>query len=117
MDTNLPELRGAALELFTAAREGQHYEVAYHALCALLHAAEEMDDEATCRLVEQRANEARDWIDLHAPDHKLSTRSAQSRGHESIFRQLGVTAESARLRIQLHKRQGRPKAPLSPAKS
>ena len=117
MDATLNGLRGAALELFTAAREGQHHQVAYHALCALLHAAEEMDDEATCQLVEQRANEYRDWIDAHAPDHKLSTRSAQSRGHESIFRSLGVTAESARLRIEVQKRQGRPKAPLTAAKS
>lgn len=117
MDTNLPQLRGAALELFSAAREGRHYEVAYHVLCALLHVAEEMDDEATCQLVGQRANECRDWIDVHAPEHRLSTRSAQSRGHESVFRQLVVTAESARLRIEFQKRHGRPKAPVSAAKS
>jgi hypothetical protein len=117
MDTTLNGLRGAALELFTSAREAGQYEMAYHALCALLHAGEAMDDEATCRLVEQRAHECRDWIDLHAPEHRLSTRSAQARGHEGIFRQLTVTAESARLRIGLQKRQGRPKAPLSAART
>ena len=117
MDASLNGLRGAALELFTSAREAGQYEVAYHALCALLHAAEAMDDEATCQLVEQRAYECRDWIDRHAPEHKLSTPSAASRGHESIFRQLTVTAESARRRIEFQKRQGRPKAPLSGAKS
>jgi hypothetical protein len=116
MDTTLNGLRGAAFELFTAACEARQYEIAYHALCALLHAAEAMDDEATCRLVGQRANECRDWIDLHAPRHRLSTQSAQSRGHEGIFRQLTVTAESARLRIEAQKRQGRPKAPLAAAK-
>jgi hypothetical protein len=116
MDATLDGLRGASLELFTAAREARQYEVAYHALCALLHAAEAMDDEATCQLVEHRANECRDWIDLHAPEHKLSTQSAQSRGHESVFRQLTVTAESARRRIEFQKRYGRPKAPVSAAK-
>ena len=117
MDATLNGLRGAALGLFTAAREAGQYEVAYHALCALLHAAEAMEDEATCQLVEHRANECRDWIDLHAPEHKHSTQSAQSRGHEGIFRQLTITAESARVRIEFQKRQGRPKAPLTAAKS
>ena len=116
MDATLNGLRGASLELFTAAREAGQYEVAYHALCALLHAAEAMEDEATCRLVEQRATECRDWLDRHAPAHKHSTQSAHSRGHEGIFRQLTVTAEAARLRIELQKRQGRPKAPLAAAK-
>jgi hypothetical protein len=116
MDTTLNGLRGAALELFTSAREAGQYEIAYHALCALLHAGEAMDDEATCQLVESRAHECRDWIDLHAPEHKLSTQSAASRGHEGMFRHLTVTAESARLRIEVQKRQGRPKAPLSAAK-
>lgn len=117
MDPTLNGLRGAALELFTSAREAGQYEVAYHALCALLHAGEAMDDEATCQLVEQHAHECRDWIDRHAPEHRLSTQSAQSRGHEGIFRQLTVTAGSARLRIELQKRQGRPKAPLAGSKS
>ena len=117
MDANLVGLRDASLALFTAAREAGQYEVAYHALCALLHAAEAMADDATCLVVEHRANECRDWIDLHAPAHRLSTQSAQSRGHEGIFRQLAITAESARLRMEFQKRQGRPKAPLRAAKS
>jgi hypothetical protein len=103
-------LRESALSLFTAAQHQRAHEVAYHALCALLHAAELDGDIETARLVEQRANECRDWIDSHAPRHRLSTQSAQSRGHEGIFRQLAVTAESARLRIssELQKKQGRP---------
>ena len=117
MDATLNGLRGAALELFTSARDARQYEIAYHALCALLHAAEAMEDDATCQLVGQRAKECRDWIDLHAPEHKLSTQSALSRNHEGIFRALTVTAESARLRIEVQKRQGRPRAPLSAARS
>ena len=58
------------------------------------------------------------WIGLHAPAHRLSSRPALARGHESIFRQLGVTAQSARLRIEsdLQKKQGRPEAPLDQPK-
>jgi hypothetical protein len=110
MDDSLQRLRDAALGLFTAAREKGEYEIAYHALCAVLHAAESAEDEQTCRLVAARAGECRDWIDLHAPRHKLSTQSAQSRGHESIFRQLVVMAESARLRLAAdpQKKKGRP---------
>jgi hypothetical protein len=88
----------------------QEYEIAYHALCAALHAAEGLGDEEALRRVASRAGECRDWIDLHAPRHKLSTPSAQSRGHESIFRQLAVMADAARLRLvaEAHKKQGRP---------
>ena len=110
METPLTALRDATFELFAAARDAREYEVAYHLLCAVLHAAESLEDAETCRLVETRANECRDWIDLNRPQHRLSTPSAQTRGHESIFRQLAVMGESARLRMHAdaHKRKGRP---------
>ena len=117
MDQALIALRDAGFKLFADARDASQWEVAYYALCATLHAAESLEDEHTCTFVEMRANECRDWIDLHAPSHKLATRSAQARGHEGIYRQLAVTAESARLRILSLKQQGRPKAPLAAAKS
>lgn len=117
MDQALIALRDAGFKLFADARDAGQWEVAYHALCATLHAAESLEDEHACTFVAMRAKECRDWIDLHAPEHKHSTRSAQSRGHEGIFRQLTITAESARLRIELQKRQGRPKAPLAATKS
>ena len=118
MDQPLNALRAAAFDLFNAARRAEQYEVAYHALAAALHAAESLADPETCRVVEQYTDECRQWIDIHAPAHKLSSRSAQARGHESIFRQLGVTAQSARLRIEsdLQKKQGRPEAPLEQPK-
>jgi hypothetical protein len=40
MNENVGLLRDAALGLFTAAQAAQEYEIAYHALCAALHAAE-----------------------------------------------------------------------------
>jgi hypothetical protein len=110
MEERVEALRHAALGLFTEAQAEREYEIAYHALCAALHAAESLGDPQTCRLVASRAGECRDWIDLHAPRHKLSTRSAQARGHESIFRQLSMLAEAAHLRLagETHKKQGRP---------
>ncbi|HKU45339.1 MAG TPA: hypothetical protein VJQ58_00530 [Burkholderiales bacterium] len=110
MDSSVESLRDAAFDLYTAAREASEYEVAYHALCAVLHAAERIEDAETCRLVEVRANECRDWVDTRAPEHRLSSQSAKARGHESIFRQLAVMGESARLRInaEAQKKKGRP---------
>ena len=118
MEQSVSELRSAAFDLFNAARALEQYPVAYHALAAALHAAETLNDQQACRLIERYADECRQWIDLHAPAHRLSSLSAQARGHESIFRQLGVTAQSARLRIEsdLQKKQGRPEAPLDQPK-
>lgn len=114
----MSELRSAAFDLFNAARAADQYEVAYHALAAALHAGESLSDQETCRLIERYAEECRQHIDLRAPAHRLSSRSAQARGHESIFRQLAVTAQSARLRLEseLQKKQGRPEAPLQQLK-
>ena len=119
MDRPLDALRASALDLSTAARDAGEYEVAYHALCALLHAGESLNDAATCTLVAQRASECRAWLDANAPAHKLSSESAQRRGHESIFKQLTVTAQAAQLRIHAdaQKREGRPKAPLADRRS
>jgi len=118
VDESVTELRSAAFDLFNAARAADQYQVAYHALAAALHAAESLNDQEACRLIERYADECRQHIDIHTPAHKLSSRSAQARGHESIFRQLGVTAQSARLRIEsdLQKKQGRPEAPLDQPK-
>ena len=110
MDQSVSELRSAALELFKAARAADQYKVAYHALAAALHAGEALNDQETCRVIERYADECRKWLDTHVPEHKLSSRSAQAHGHEGIFRQLALTALSARLRIEsdLQKKQGRP---------
>jgi hypothetical protein len=108
-------LRASSLDLFEAACELREYQVAYHALAAVLHAAERLEDAATCERIERHANECREWIDANEPRHKLSSQSAQNRGHESVFRQLAVTAVAARLRIESdimkRKLKGRPKAP------
>jgi hypothetical protein len=121
MDRSAEDLRGASYALFEAAREAGQYEVAYHALAALLHAAEALADVDTCGLVERSANACREVVDAHGMRHRLSTESAAARGHESIFRQLALTAASARLRMEAdavhQKAKGRPKAPFAHGKS
>lgn len=118
MDQRISALSDSGLDLYAAAREAGQYEVAYHALCCVLHTAETLQHRETLELVRQHANECRAWIDANAPGHKLSTRSAQSRGHEGIFRQLAVMAEAACLRIyaEVLIKQGRPQAPLADTK-
>ncbi len=102
MDRPLLQLQTASLALFEAARNADQHEVAYHALAAMLHAAEALDDAAACAEVERLANESRLHIDHDEPGHKLSSSTAHQRGHESIYKQLALTAVSARLRIEAH---------------
>jgi hypothetical protein len=52
MDDRLSTLRDSALDLYAAAREAGQYEVAYHALCGVLHAAESSRDLAALDLVQ-----------------------------------------------------------------
>ena len=81
------------------------------AACGFMSNAEADDGtEAILSVIERYADECRKWLDTHVPEHKLSSRSAQAHGHEGIFRQLALTALSARLRIEsdLQKKQGRP---------
>ena len=53
------------------------------------------------------------------PGHKLSSNTAHQRGHESIYRQLALTAVSARLRIEANmvrqKSKGARGRPLDPS--
>ena len=119
MDRPLLQLQTAAHALFEAARNADEYEIAYHALAAALHAAERLDDAAACAEVERLANECRDRIDHEDPGHKLSSTTAHQRGHASIYRQLALTAVSARLRIEANavrqKTKGALRRPLGPS--
>ena len=113
MNPSLGYLRTSALDLFAAARDLREFEVAYHARCAALHAAESVGDPALCEQVQQKANECRETVDAAGERHKLSTEAAAMRGHESVFKQLAVMAAAARLRMEAEqKRKGHPKAPF-----
>lgn len=110
MDRTLESLRDDALDLFNAARAARQYEVAYHALAALLHTGESLEDPGECERVERLAKECRTHIDASQPDSRLSSQQARTRGNESIFRQLGLTAHAARLRIEADAAKQRLKA-------
>ena len=62
-----------------------HYEVAYHALAAALHAASDEADQARVRSVQEIAIQQGNWIDEHRPEHRLSSISARKRGQRTLF--------------------------------
>ncbi|MUL36972.1 hypothetical protein [Gloeocapsopsis dulcis] len=63
----------------------RHYEVAFHALQAALHCAEELKDEQRLVTVEQEAKRQRDLIDATAPEHRMSTQAAVDRGGKNLY--------------------------------
>jgi len=111
----LAELRDTLLALYECARKLGVHEVAYHALSAALHAAEELRDFDTYDLVESQARSHLKLLDSLHPPHPMSTASAAERGHHSPYEQLAVLASAARVRTHaekvLHKSKGRPQAP------
>lgn len=62
-----------------------HYEVAYHALAAALHAASDDADQTRVHQVQEIAVQQRDWIDENDPEHRLSSTSARKRGQHDVF--------------------------------
>lgn len=64
---------------------GQRYNVAYHALMAALHCAQDLDDSQGLAEVERVANEQSSWIDAHHPEYEHSTQSASKRNNSSIY--------------------------------
>ena len=97
--TTLESLRGIFLDLYATARDQGEHEIAYHALMAAEHAAQRLGDIPALQAIEQRAREHAGWLDAHDPQHRLSSFSASTRGHESLFEQLAQTAAAARARI------------------
>ena len=62
-----------------------HYEVAYHALTAAMHCASDLANEEYLAKVEQEAKAQRDWIDSHAPEHRMSTHSATKHQGKNLY--------------------------------
>ncbi len=82
---NLNETYDRLLSLNGEAFAAAQFEVAYHILEAALHCAEGLGDEKRLSAVQRLAEEQGAWIDAHAPQHRLSSRSAQARGNPSVF--------------------------------
>jgi hypothetical protein len=70
-----------------AFREGS-FEVAFHALCAAMHSAKDKKNVQFLRELLQEAEQHMQLIDAGYPNHPLSSSSAASRKHESIYRSL-----------------------------
>lgn len=95
----------AMLEAHRSAFELGEHEVSFHALSAAAHAAESLEDVDALERVAQLSRGELAWLDAHAPDHRLSSRSAAERRHQSIFEQLAVTATAMRQRIGIDRRR------------
>jgi hypothetical protein len=93
------------LEVHRAAFDVGEHEVSFHALSAAAHAAESLEDVDALERVAELSRAELAWLDAHAPDHRLSSRSAAERRHQSIFEQLAVTAGGMRQRIGIDRRR------------
>src|SRR5262249_50758845 len=82
-----------------------HYEVAYHALMAALHAAQDASDMEHLRAVERAAELQQGRIDADAPSHRLSSHEAKKHGALGIYR-MAARQASARASMVQHSRHG-----------
>src|SRR5436309_8831405 len=74
-----------------------HYEVAYHALMAAVHSAEDMGDTARLGAVAELLRGYQGDIDALDPPHRLSTRSAH--GSRGLFTMGASSAEAVVKRL------------------
>src|SRR5262249_10948867 len=84
--------------------EAGRYEVAYHALMAALHAAQDVGDLEHLREVGRAAERQQDRIDADGPGHRLSSHEAKKHGAMGIFR-MAARQASARAAIAQHDRR------------
>ncbi len=71
------------------------YNAAYHALAAALHCARQLQDDESLARVKDTASTQLHWIDENAPDYEHSSRSAEVRGHDSVFYMLARQAATS----------------------
>jgi hypothetical protein len=67
------------------AHAGGQHEVAYHALMAAMHAADDVADLRALEAVSLEAAAQLQHIDRHLPQHRLSTSSASRHVHPGVF--------------------------------
>ncbi len=88
------------MALSRAASDAGHHEVAYHALMAARHSAEDAGDVGQLGEVAREARGQLAGIDARSPGHHLSSRSSHARGVTSIFETGALTAETAIKRVE-----------------
>ena len=82
---------------------GQH-EVAYHALTAAMHAADDAADVVALKTAGLEAVTQLEHIDRHIPDHRLSTTSAARHVHPGVYTLL---ARQSAMHVQMHEARRR----------
>ena len=71
-----------------------HYETAYHALMAALHAAQDQHEPSRLERVSSLASQQQKFLDQTAPEHRLSTASAAEHGHPGVYAQASRQADA-----------------------
>jgi hypothetical protein len=87
------------LELAGEAGGLGHHEVAYHALMAALHAAEDSGDVGNVDRVQSAANAENKRVEARVPPHNLSSVMASARGTQSLYSSLHTHAQAMRARM------------------
>jgi hypothetical protein len=99
------------LELAAEAGALDQHEVAYHALMAALHAAEETGDVGNVARVESVADAENRRVEACVPPHNLSSVMAAARGTQSLYSSFHTHAEALRARMAaadvVHRAQAR----------
>lgn len=90
------------LELARRMETGRHYAVAYHALMAALHSAEDARDSGGFAEVAGLLRQTKGVVDAIKPPHHLSTRAAHT--GRSIFEMGAVEADAAIRRLECQDR-------------
>jgi hypothetical protein len=116
--TQLAALKDDLQALYERAFAARQHAIAYHALAALLHAAEGLRDAILIAEIEQHARRHLDWLDANDPRHIHASVSAAKRGHPGIFAQLAATAAAASARVraeEVQRRQEEKRRPRAPS--
>lgn len=96
--------------LLAASREAHglgHYEVAYHALTAAMHSADDDADVRGLAVIGREAERQIAHIDRVDPGHRLSTRSAGRHTHPGVY---ALLVRQAATHIQMHETRDLPGA-------
>ncbi|GAB4375907.1 MAG: hypothetical protein Kow00121_22160 [Elainellaceae cyanobacterium] len=99
--TSYEQLRVMSADML---RDGA-YEVAYHVLMAGLECVAHLQDEQRLEAVVEEAKRQQDFVDQHAPDHRMATQVARERGVQNMYSLLIRQAEISLRQIRHNKRQ------------
>jgi len=99
------DLYSQLMALSQEALESGHYETAYHALAAAMHYAQALSDDKRLTRVETAAKAQQDWIDTHAPEHRMSRQSSVKRSGQSLYDVLARQVAVQKLIVKHEHRQ------------